>query len=52
MDSSSSDGSFIDVAESYSNIAPIMDAVIADTDDGVQVVPYCADALKCYSIPL
>lgn len=37
LDKSSVDGSYIDVVDSFKNIAPIMDAVLADTDGSGQV---------------
>lgn len=31
-------GSYIDVVDSYKNIAPIMDAIVEDIDDSGQVI--------------
>ena len=34
-------GSYVEVLETFSNIAPIVDAVLADADDSGQVNPAC-----------
>lgn len=41
-----SNGTYIEVLDTWQNVGPILDAVLADTDGSGQVIVICADILR------
>lgn len=44
-----SSGIYIEVLDTWQNVGPILDAVLADTDGSGQVIILCAGILRTYS---
>lgn len=44
-----SSGTHIEVLDTWQNVGPILDAVLADTDGSGQVVALCVGILRTYS---